>query len=102
MKDLEKVPKELKGFATSLGETTIGTNQYPQSFLGLNHPSKKTHGGTCGSSCICNRGWPSLSSMGGAALGPVKVLCPNIGQCLGQEARVGVFWSRVRGVVRGY
>jgi hypothetical protein len=27
--------------------------------------------------------------MGGEALGPVKVLCPNIGECQGQEAEVG-------------
>jgi hypothetical protein len=26
--------------------------------------------------------------MGGEALGPVKVLCPNIGECLGQEVGV--------------
>jgi hypothetical protein len=30
----------------------FSNNQYPQSFLGLNHQSKKTHGGTHGSSCI--------------------------------------------------
>jgi hypothetical protein len=27
----------------------LSANQYPQSFLGLNHQSKKTHGGTHGS-----------------------------------------------------
>ncbi|KRY94724.1 hypothetical protein T4B_6400, partial [Trichinella pseudospiralis] len=27
------------------------------------------------------RGWPSWSSMGGEALGPVKALCPSIGEC---------------------
>jgi hypothetical protein len=27
-------------------------------------------------------------SMGGEALGPVKVLCPSIGECQGQEAIV--------------
>jgi hypothetical protein len=32
--------------------------------------------------------WPSQSSMGGEALGPVKVLCPSIGDCQGQEAGV--------------
>ena len=51
----------------------------------LNHQSKKTHGGTCGFSCICSRGWPSWSSMGGEALGPVKALCPSIGECQDQE-----------------
>ena len=38
----------------------------------------KTHGGTCGSSCICSRGRPSQSSMGGEALGP---LCPCVVEC---------------------
>ena len=35
--------------------------------------------------------------MRGEALGPVKVLCPIIGECLGQEAEVGGLGSRVRG-----
>jgi hypothetical protein len=34
--------------------------------------------------------------MGGEALGPVKVLCPSIGECLGQEAGVGGSGSRGR------
>jgi hypothetical protein len=38
----------------------------------------------------------SWSSMGGEALGPVKVLCPTIGECLGQEAGVGGLGSRGR------
>ena len=57
----------------------------------------KTHGGTHGSSCICSRGWPSWSSMGGEAIGPVKVLCPNIGKCQGQEAGEGGLMSRKSG-----
>ena len=32
--------------------------------------------------------------MGREVLGSVKVLCPNIGECLGQEARVGGLGSR--------
>ena len=58
---------------------------------------KKTHGGTHGSSCICSRGWSSRSSMGGEALGPVKVLCPSIGECQGQEVGVGGLGSRGTG-----
>jgi hypothetical protein len=27
--------------------------------------------------------------MGGEALGPVKALCPSVGECQGQEAGVG-------------
>ena len=46
-------------------------------------------GGTHSSSCICSRGWPSWSSIGGEPLGPVKVICPSIGDCQGQEAGVG-------------
>ena len=34
--------------------------------------------------------------MGGEALGPVKVLCPSIGECQGQEAGVGGLVSRER------
>jgi hypothetical protein len=34
--------------------------------------------------------------MGGEALGPVKDLCPNVGDCQGQEAGVGVLVSRGR------
>jgi hypothetical protein len=42
-------------------------------------------------------GWPSRSSMGGEALGPVKVLCPCIGKCQGQEAGIGELGNRGRG-----
>ena len=37
--------------------------------------------------------------MGGEVLGPVKVLCPSIGECLGKEAGVGGLVSR--GIVGG-
>jgi hypothetical protein len=32
--------------------------------------------------------------MGGEALGPVKVLCPSIQECLDKESGVGVLGSR--------
>ena len=32
--------------------------------------------------------------MGGEDLGPVKALCPNVGECQGQEAGVGRLVSR--------
>jgi hypothetical protein len=35
--------------------------------------------------------------MGGEVLGPVKVLCTNIGECLGQEVGVGVLGNRGSG-----
>jgi hypothetical protein len=62
-----------------------------QTSIGLSIRSKKIHGGTHVSSCICSRGWPIESSMGGEALGPVKVLCPSVEKCQGQEAGVGGF-----------
>ena len=34
-------------------------------------------------------GWPSWSSKGGEALGLVKILCPSIEKCQGQEVGVG-------------
>jgi hypothetical protein len=62
----------------------------------LNNPSKKTHGGTCVFSCMCSRGWPSWTSIGEEALGLVKVLCPNTGECQGQEAELSGLGSRGR------
>jgi hypothetical protein len=35
--------------------------------------------------------------MGGEALGLLKILCPSIGECQGQEARVGGLGSRGMG-----
>ena len=32
--------------------------------------------------------------MGGEVLGPMKVLCPSIGECLGQEEGLGGLVSR--------
>jgi hypothetical protein len=69
----------------SSAEEHLGSNQYPQSSLELYYQSNKTYGGTCGSSYKCSRGWPSWSSMGGEALGPVTVLCPSIGEYQDQE-----------------
>ena len=37
-----------------------------------------------------------MHSMGGEALGPVKALCPSIGECQGQEVGVGGLVSRGR------
>ena len=72
-----------EGVCSPIAGTTIWSNQYLQSSPGRNYQPKKTHGGTHGSSCICSRGWPWLSSMGGEALGPVKVLCPSTGEFQG-------------------
>jgi hypothetical protein len=86
-----------EGVCSSIGGTTIWTNQYLQSSQRLNHQWKKTHGITHGSSYICSRGWPSQSSMGRGALGPVKVLCPSVGEYQGREVGVGGLVSRGRG-----
>jgi hypothetical protein len=45
---------------------------------------------------LASRGWPCQSSMGGETLGPVKARCPGVGECQGQEARVGGLGSRGR------
>jgi hypothetical protein len=39
--------------------------------------------------------------MGGEALGLVKIICPSIGECQGQEAGVGGLGSRAGGRYRG-
>jgi hypothetical protein len=61
----------------------------------VKHQSKKSHCGTCVSSCMCSRGWPSWPSMRGEALGLVKVLCPSTGKCqTGSGGRSGGLGSR--------
>jgi hypothetical protein len=70
---------------------------HPLKLPGTKPPIKDmSNGGTHGSSCICSRGWPSWPSVGGEALGPVKVLYPSIGKCHGQETGVGRLGSRAR------
>jgi hypothetical protein len=49
---------------------------------------------SCVSSCICSRGWPSWPSMGGEALGLVKIICPSTGECQSQEVGVCGLGSR--------
>ena len=105
-----KVPKEgarestqgAEGDWSPTGGTSIWTHKYPQNSLELYHQKKKTRGVTCGSSYICSRGWPWWSSMGGEALGPVKVLCPSIGECQGLEVEVGWLLSRRQGEDRRF
>jgi hypothetical protein len=86
MKELEKVPKELK---------------YEQQYelISILPPPPPP---SCVSSCICSRGWPSWPSMGGEALGFVKIICPSTGEYLSQEAGVGGLGSRARGGYRGF
>jgi hypothetical protein len=86
MKELEKVSKELKRSVTLKEEQPYELTSTLQS---------------CVSSCICSRGWPSQLSLGREALGLVKIICPNIGECQGQEVGVGGLGSRVGGGYRG-
>jgi hypothetical protein len=90
-----------EGVCSPIGGTTLWTNQYPQSSLGLNHQSKKTHGGTHGSSCICSRGWPRQTSMGRETLCPMKALCSSVGKCQGQEVCGLVSRGRGEGIGGG-
>jgi hypothetical protein len=75
-----------EGVCNPIGGSTIGTNQYPQS---------------CVSSYICSSAWPSQPSMGGEALGLVKIICLSTGECEGQEVGVGGLGSRMGGGYRG-
>ena len=86
MKDLEKVPKKLKGSATLKEEQQYELTSTPRAHV---------------FSCICSRGWPSQPSVGGKVLGLAKILCPSIEECQGQEARVGGLESRGRGGYKG-
>jgi hypothetical protein len=73
-----------KGVCKAIGGTIIWTNQYPRA---------------CVSRWICSRGWPRGPSMGGEALGLVKILCPSSGECQGKEVGVGRLGSRAGGRV---
>jgi hypothetical protein len=42
---------------------------------------------------MCNRGWPSWSSVGGEALGPVKDICPKYRRMPEPGIGVGKLWS---------
>jgi hypothetical protein len=48
----------------------------------------------CVSSCICSREWSNRPSMGGEALGLVKIICPSMGERPGQETGVCGLGSR--------
>ena len=69
----------------------------PPELPGTKPPTKEQHGGTHGSSCICSRGWPCFTSMGGEALGPVKAQCSSVGECQDSEVGVGVLVTRGKG-----
>jgi hypothetical protein len=83
-----EITQGAEAVCSPVGGPTIRTNQYHQSSLGLNHQSKKSHGGTRVSSCICSREWPTRPSTVGEAHGLVKVLCPSLGECQSQVSGV--------------
>ena len=93
---------DAEGVCSPIGGITTQTNKSLQSSLDINHQPKKTHGVTHGSGGMCSRGWASRSSMGVKALGPVKVLCPSIGESQGQEAGVGGLVSKGSGGDEGF
>jgi hypothetical protein len=87
-----------------------GARESTQGAKGVRNPMKDQqyeltstpHPQNCVSSCICSRGWPSRPSMGGEALGLLKIICPSTGDCQGQEAGVGglgsTAWGREEGI----
>ena len=87
------MPKELKGFPAPCEEQQYeltSTLRAPET----KPPIKENTWRDSWLCCICSRGWSSWSSVGGEALGPVKVLCPSTGECQGQEVGVGGLGSR--------
>jgi hypothetical protein len=52
----------------------------PSELPGTKPPTKEYTWKDHGSSRICSRGWPCLASVGGEALGPVKVPSPSVGE----------------------
>jgi hypothetical protein len=54
-----------EGVCNTIGTRKISTNWIPESYQGLNHLPKNTHGGTYGSGCICSTRLPYLASIRG-------------------------------------
>jgi hypothetical protein len=79
VKELERVPKKLKGYAALLEEKQHELTSTPRVYV---------------SRCICSRECPSWPSIGGEALGLVKILYPSIVCCQCQEVGVGGLRSR--------
>jgi hypothetical protein len=70
----------------------------PSEFPRTKPPTKEYTEGIQGSSCICSRGWPCGTSITGEGLGLVKVLCPSVGKCQGQEVGMDGLVSRGKGM----
>jgi hypothetical protein len=69
MEELGEELKELKGLAAHRKNNSINQPDHPPPILqGLSHQPKSTHGGIKGSTCICSRGLPYWTSIGGEPL----------------------------------
>ena len=90
MEELEKGLKELRGGCNPMDGATMSTDRTPiPSSQELHHHPKNTHGATRSAGCICDRGWPCWTSVGGEDLGPEGVQCPSVGECQGRRTGVG-------------
>jgi hypothetical protein len=94
MEELDKGPKELKGFAVPREEQQYEPTSNFQSSQGLNHQPKSSHGGTHGSRHICSRGCSLVGHQREERVGPVKVLCPSVGESQDREVGGGGLISR--------
>ena len=85
MKELENVPTELNGSYILLEEQQYEITVLPRTVsLGA---------------YVAEDG--RVVHMGGETLGLGNIICPNTGECQGQEAGVGGLGSRARGGYRG-
>ena len=87
-----------EGIYNPIGRTTI-SNRSTQNSQGLNYQPKCTYWGIYGSSFVCSRGWPYLTSVGGEALSSVKARCPSVGEFEGGKVCgwVGEYPHKSRG-----
>jgi hypothetical protein len=75
----------------------VSRGQTPRRSRGLDYQPKNTHGVIHGPGHICVRRWPYWISVGGEALGPEGVQCPNVGECQGRMIGVGGLGSTLMG-----
>lgn len=77
----------IEGMFNPIGRTTVSTNQIPQSFQGLKHQVKSTHGTTPGSSSsMCSRRWALLGINGRRDPWSCEGSMTSVGECQGREA----------------
>jgi hypothetical protein len=99
-----------KGNCNPIGRTMLAGQTTPCS-QDLDQQQRGVQGGIHGSTYICSKEWPCLTSMGREALGPVKVWYSRLGGCwstgvgvsVGKEVkgrgeRVDVGWGSCGGI----